>query len=262
LARMRSQLDAQRQTLEERERDKRAAGQFSRAVPKLSHTMADFMDVERSNRKREELFHEAFKESYNFEKKEVLLKGFKFAVAGPVLRPAAESPFLPNLLLTSLASGEDRPTVKLLERVMQKRVSLVTFVYNQFGVPHVNSFLEPFRAAFPSLASPSSPTPTPSTAAPSLQVIQCNIEENWAKSMIFKWLLRWLRWKIPRAEHDNYLLGYENIKDARRRAGMSNATLGWVNLVDGRGRVRWQAHGDATPEEIDALITVTKELLN
>ena len=36
----------------------------------------------------------------------------------------------------------------------------------------------------------------------------------------------------------------------------------YVYLVDRRGRVRWQASGEALPEELDSMHRVTKQLLS
>jgi hypothetical protein len=49
---------------------------------------------------------------------------------------------------------------------------------------------------------------------------------------------------------------HENVYDKRQFMGMKNNALGWVNLVDSNGHVRWQAHGIATEQELKALATL------
>jgi hypothetical protein len=45
-----------------------------------------------------------------------------------------------------------------------------------------------------------------------------------------------------------------DISALRKPAGMTNKMMGWVNLVDSAGRIRWQAHGPAKEQEIESLI--------
>jgi hypothetical protein len=54
---------------------------------------------------------------------------------------------------------------------------------------------------------------------------------------------------------------YGEIKDARRAVGMTNRLLGWVNLVDSNGKIRWQAHGFAKDHEIETLINGAHQLI-
>ena len=47
----------------------------------------------------------------------------------------------------------------------------------------------------------------------------------------------------------------------RKSVGITNRHLGWVQLVDGFGRIRWQAHGPAKPEEINTLLRLTQDFI-
>jgi ATPase complex subunit ATP10 len=56
-------------------------------------------------------------------------------------------------------------------------------------------------------------------------------------------------------------MSYENIEDLRRPVGLTNKLLGWVVLIDHLGRIRWVAHGNAKPEELETLINISNKLL-
>ena len=47
----------------------------------------------------------------------------------------------------------------------------------------------------------------------------------------------------------------------RQTLGMDNLLLGHALLTDRAGRVRWQAHGFAAPEEPERLVSVAHALL-
>lgn len=59
---------------------------------------------------------------------------------------------------------------------------------------------------------------------------------------------------------DNYVLLYKDISRARRYIGMSNQYIGYVFLIDENCKIRWTAHGIATPEEVANMIGMTKFL--
>jgi ATPase complex subunit ATP10 len=42
--------------------------------------------------------------------------------------------------------------------------------------------------------------------------------------------------------------------------GITNRYLGYVFLVDSEGKVRWGAHGNATPKELETMVKLTGEL--
>jgi hypothetical protein len=50
-----------------------------------------------------------------------------------------------------------------------------------------------------------------------------------------------------------FVFGAQHSDLLRRQVGMPNRMLAHVLLLDGKGRVRWKASGDAAPEEVDAL---------
>jgi len=55
-------------------------------------------------------------------------------------------------------------------------------------------------------------------------------------------------------------LHYRNAEDLRRRIGITNSYLGWIFLVDHEARVRWHAHGMATPGELETMRRLARVL--
>lgn len=58
-----------------------------------------------------------------------------------------------------------------------------------------------------------------------------------------------------------FLNGVGKVTDARAGLNVSNRVAAYVFLVDSNGLIRWKAVGLASPEEIDAMILVTKQLI-
>ncbi|RKP24859.1 ATPase assembly factor ATP10 [Syncephalis pseudoplumigaleata] len=89
---------------------------------------------------------------------------------------------------------------------------------------------------------------------------QFNVQENYLKMPLLWLSTPYIRRNLPVERHQNYILHYGNIESVRERIGITNAYLGWVFLVDQQQRIRWYAHGPASPQEIASLLRLTKEL--
>ncbi|KAJ2985395.1 hypothetical protein HDV02_000579, partial [Globomyces sp. JEL0801] len=57
-----------------------------------------------------------------------------------------------------------------------------------------------------------------------------------------------------------YMMIQKDLMNERRQLGIHNKALGWVLLVDSKGHVRWHAHGEATPGELESLRKFTMRL--
>ncbi|KAI8911241.1 ATP10 protein-domain-containing protein [Powellomyces hirtus] len=235
-------LQEQRKQLEEAQRIKRELGQSSRVTPKLQKRMDKYLDLDENLKEREDLLKQAFRDGYWDDYKEAARKGAKLWEAPKRIRKAQGSPMIPNPTTKSL-TGQ---TTDVLSLVRGKKATLVTFMFSAFGEAHVNTYTEPFMDAF--------------KEAGDVQLVQLNVEENWLKAPILRLLTPFVRRRVPKERQANYLLHYKSIQDARRAAGMTNTVLGWANLVDAEGRVRWQAHGPAKDHEIESMIRLTRQL--
>jgi hypothetical protein len=141
----------------------------------------------------------------------------------------------------------DKSTVPLLERVYKNNATLVCFLFNQFGEKHIASFIDPFIKEFGETEG--------------IDAYEINVVEQRIKSPLVKLFQPYLKWKLGPERKSRYMVLYEDLYEKRVAMGMKNASLGWVNLVDSNGFVRWQAHGIATEGEIAALLNLTKRLM-
>jgi hypothetical protein len=143
----------------------------------------------------------------------------------------------------SLSTNEKR---SLLQETLKYKVSLVSFVFSAYGDPHVKSFVDAFRKEFNDER---------------VGLINMQVEENKFKQPIV-WMMRpFFRMSVPKDKRDCIFTLSEDISKQRKMVGMTNSVLGWVNLVDSTGKIRWQAHGIATEKELATLIALTKSLL-
>ena len=93
-------------------------------------------------------------------------------------------------------------------------------------------------------------------------IVQVNVEESKVKVPLL-WVMRpMIRSKVPKELQSNYITCYKDLSEQRIDSGMTNTVLGWVNLVDQYGRIRWQAQGEAKDHEIQSMKRLTQELLS
>ena len=174
---------------------------------------------------------------------EVVKKGAKLWEASNTMIPIVNAKMLISLKGDSLIGKK----VDLVPLAQKYHLSLVCWVFSAFGEPHVKSFVDPWVKEFLNIDS-------------NVGLIQLNIEEKRVK-MPFLWALKpWIKAQTPQNRRENYLMCYQDIADARMEIGITNSVLGWVTLVDRFGRIRWIAHGIATEEEINSLLSVSKIL--
>jgi len=130
--------------------------------------------------------------------------------------------------------------------LLQGKISLMSFVLAQYAEQHANSFINPFLNEF--------------KGRKDIQLVELNVQENLLKQYLMKALVGTIRKNTPLERQDNYVLLYKDISRARRYIGMSNQYIGYVFLIDENCKIRWTAHGIATPEEVANMIGMTKFL--
>ncbi|KAG2183928.1 hypothetical protein INT44_008939 [Umbelopsis vinacea] len=130
--------------------------------------------------------------------------------------------------------------------LLHGKITLMSFVLAQYAEQHVNTFINPFLTAFKDRKD--------------IQLVELNVQENLLKQYLMKALMGTIKKNTPLERQDNYLLLFKDISRLRRYLAMSNQYIGYVFLVDENCKVRWTAHGIATPQEIQNLIGMTKFL--
>jgi hypothetical protein len=240
-----SSLEKQRQKLEQDLLSMYQSGHHSkRLTPEMKKKYQDFLSMEKTMQQRHHLMQEAFQKGYFDEAKEIIKVGPKLWHASDTLFPEIESQFFPSIEISSLADASVKHN--LMQICAPYKVSLVAFVFSAFGEPHAKSFVDPFLLKY--------------KQDPNVGFFQINVEENKFKVPVV-WMLRpFFRASIPKELRSHYYTLYENISDQRKKLGMTNAVLGWVNLVDRHGKIRWQAHGAATEKEIESLLKLANDL--
>ncbi|KAJ3251677.1 SWI SNF, matrix associated, actin dependent regulator of chromatin, sub b, member 1 [Boothiomyces macroporosus] len=234
--------------LEDRFEEKRlkaeeeALAKGKRLTPEMKKMADKFFDAKENQIQREKLVKEALYEGYFDNAKEIALKGAKLWEAPQYMRPVQISPKIADLKGQTF----DGTDISLWKLVPQAKASLISFHFNQFGEPHVASFLEPFIKEF--------------GGDERVKVLEINVVEQVIKSPILKFVTPYLKWKMAADRKKRYMILNQSIVEQRRTMGMHNNALGWVNLVDSAGNIRWQAHGIATLGELDTLIKSTRKL--
>jgi hypothetical protein len=206
-----------------------------RISPELKKKADEFFGVESNLKRRDELIREAFHENYYRNAKVVAQKGAKLWEAPTKMRPIHLCPKMPDLN----GIWMDKSTESLLARIKGHNVTLVCFYFNQFGEKNIQPFKDLFLKKFGDTLG--------------IGFYEINVNEQTAKSPIVRMITPYLRWKMPKEDRKRYMMINQPIAEQRRSIGMENQILGWVHLCDEFGFIRWQAHGIATPLELESL---------
>lgn len=129
--------------------------------------------------------------------------------------------------------------------------TLVGLSYREFGNKMLPSWINPFKEA---LCSPASPRRN------RVEVVQISIQEGLALRLLKGMVKSGFRKAVPVEDHERTLLFFgadQTFKDVLR---CHNTCTGYVFLLDGVGRIRWAGSGKPTDEEMRTLIEVAKEL--
>ncbi|KAI9018462.1 ATP10 protein-domain-containing protein [Hyaloraphidium curvatum] len=137
-------------------------------------------------------------------------------------------------------------TVDLASKFSAARASLVGFFSYEFGWGQVEKYSKPFLEA--------------AAGDPAKQMIYVHFQDSRFRGLFQLMVLPFQRARVPSHLRDNYLLCLGRTKDERNSIGMTNDRLGYVNLVDSKGRIRWQAMGDPTERELESMLRLANEL--
>ncbi|KAI9190329.1 Mitochondrial ATPase complex subunit atp10 [Blastocladiella emersonii ATCC 22665] len=184
-----------------------------------------------------------YRESYWKDLQELNKTKGKLYIASDKLTKPQSAVRFPSLMVNPL----DAPNTKidLLSRI-QGQVTLVTFAFNTYGDKHTKTFELPFRTGYPNVP-----------------VAQVSLADTPAKSWILKMHVPYTARVVAKPLHPWYFVSmFESLDAPLDHLAVTNRYLGWVFLVDANGRIRWRAHGMATPEELAALGRGTQMLLN
>ncbi|ORX56849.1 hypothetical protein DM01DRAFT_1334406 [Hesseltinella vesiculosa] len=206
--------------------------------------LQDFTDYEKAfaahAAERRHLVEEATK-SYFADAHEMRKHGGKMYYAPSQLTQPDKSGYMPDFEGSDLLRQTTHTTEKLVNNI-----TLMSFVYAKFGENHVNSFIDPFLEKFKDVEG--------------VQTLEVNVQENYLKQFILKAFVPSIRKSLTEERASNYVLIYKDIKKTRKMLDMTNEYIGYVYLVDQDCKIRWMAHGDATPEEVANMLAMTDYL--
>ncbi|MFA7562726.1 MAG: hypothetical protein WCY70_04735 [Methanoculleus sp.] len=157
--------------------------------------------------------------------------------------PAALGRTFPTLMATSLTGR-----VVTLPDDAGGTASLIVLVLLESAGPMVESWNNPFSGAF---------TENPRVTTYLVAVV--------GDSLIGKSLADRIRQGLaggtPPAKHDQVLIVPDDIEQCRRAYAISDPSLAYIYLLDGRGIIRWMEKGTATPEGLAGLLDTAGEML-
>ncbi|CAG8455765.1 11087_t:CDS:2 [Diversispora eburnea] len=147
----------------------------------LSERFSNIFSAEKNKEKREELLKK-YKTSYWKDFNELRANGEKLWEADTELVNAEKALYMPNIKARTL----NRPIIDTTD-LLEGHVSLVSIVFNQFGENHTKTFINPFLQEF--------------FNHDKIQLIQVNIEMNFAKSLLLRLLIPYIKRTIPVSQH-------------------------------------------------------------
>jgi mitochondrial ATPase complex subunit ATP10 len=182
------------------------------------------------------------------------------------LKKTGEKPLLANPELIEEATAQVFPTMtgvrslsgqvvnfpahfvrKNRSHDVEAQCTLVAISFRDFGFRQLPSWIDPFTAAF--------------SKHDRVEVLKLNVANFWFDRFFLRPIIAMLnRRNTDPSEHDTTFLYFGNtdlLCDALR---MRNILVGYVFLLDGIGRVRFAGSGEATGEEVQNLISLTKKL--
>ncbi|KAF1333546.1 Atp synthase assembly protein, partial [Globisporangium splendens] len=167
-------------------------------------------------------------------------------IEGPEqLVEVAKATAFPSLKVKSLASKD----VDLESLVANgSKATLVLTSFKNFGMNMLPAWRDAFAKEFANNNK--------------VQTVTLNIIEDWYMKLVQSSITRGLQEKTPSEIHEMTFAHFGRCDDFRTALDLYNSFTGYVHLVDAKGRIRWIAAGEATPEELKRLMSVTNQLLD
>ncbi|OQR95146.1 hypothetical protein ACHHYP_00370 [Achlya hypogyna] len=200
------------------------------------HTMEDMMK-EIDAKRPKEYIPDKFKEMKEFND-----TNGKVIVAPMELVPVAKAPLMPSLAVQNL-NGTDLD----MKNLTGGKLTLLLTCFKNSGFDQIVPWRNHFDAAFGSLKT--------------VQVLQLNIIEEWYWKAFSGMIRNGLKAKVAPEQLDRTLSHFGRCNPFRTALDLNNTFVGYVQLVDAKGRVRWSAAGDMTPEEGATLVRLSNKLL-
>lgn len=166
--------------------------------------------------------------------KNILKSGGKFFPSTSSPLSAAQAPTLPEWRDVAISG---KPFDLLADT--RHKISLLTVCFSAYAEPHVESFRRPFLEQYAS--------------RPGFGIVDVRPLMSRLKWLIFSGVLkRTLRQVVPEGVRDSLMVAYRP-RELLERLEVPNHLGSYVYLIDGEGRVRWRASGQASAEDLSSL---------
>uniref|UniRef100_K3WHR8 Thioredoxin domain-containing protein n=1 Tax=Globisporangium ultimum (strain ATCC 200006 / CBS 805.95 / DAOM BR144) TaxID=431595 RepID=K3WHR8_GLOUD len=167
-------------------------------------------------------------------------------IEGPEqLTEVAKAIAFPSLKVKSLA-GKDVDLESLVAN--GSKATLVLTSFKNFGMNMLPAWRNAFEKEFANNNK--------------VQTVTLNIIEDWYMKLVQSSITHGLQEKTPSEIHEMTFAHFGRCDDFRTALDLYNSFTGYAHLVDAKGRIRWIAAGEATPEELKRLMNVTNQLLD
>ncbi|RHY05350.1 hypothetical protein DYB25_008390 [Aphanomyces astaci] len=167
----------------------------------------------------------------------------KVVVSKMELTPVAQAPEVPSLKVQNL-NGSDYD----VKNLTGGKLTLLLTCFKNSGFDNLAGWRQAFENA---LGEDNS----------MVQIVQLNIIEEWYVRLFPGMIRKGLRTKVPESQYGLTLVYYGECNEFRAAMDMTNTFVGYVQLVDAKGRVRWTAAGNITPEESTVMTLLTSKIL-
>ncbi|CAM9162164.1 unnamed protein product, partial [Scytosiphon promiscuus] len=194
--------------------------------------------------------------------------GGKIFEASRKLIPAKDAIAFPAIEASNLAEGPAEGSgagagvamteVDFLSRVLAGRVTMVGLFHRQFGYSMLPSWTEPFEEAFAAEQGQRQRQ----RHAPSLpSAVSLSLLESWPLRMLKPLLVSTMGRGLSQEKRASFFYRFGPTEEVRKALGIVNRLTLYVLLVDQKGRVRWQATGKGTTDEIESLVRCARQLV-
>ncbi|PIL23340.1 hypothetical protein GSI_14651 [Ganoderma sinense ZZ0214-1] len=213
-------------------------------VKTWSDTKEKFMDQDKRMEERTHLAREAMRGHFS-DLNATRKHGGKTWIAPKVMIREDRALYFPDIHGTSLAGREEQVHTT---NILEGKVSVVTLLTTRISEIQAAQFVEPTQRAFGS--------------NPHFQFVQINLQDNLVKSWLVSLFQSGIRKQVPEKLWPTYMISNQNMEYLREPLGIGNKHVGYVYLVDTNKKIRWAACADPKSEEVAALATCTKVLLD
>ncbi|DBA04793.1 TPA: hypothetical protein N0F65_004430 [Lagenidium giganteum] len=172
----------------------------------------------------------------------------KVVVGPPELITVDKAVAVPSLMTKAL-DNSDRD-VRVI--ATSGKITLLLTSFKNFGM----NMLPAWRDAFLEI-----PHVAQDKQHAQFDVVTLNIIEDWYMKLVQGSITRGLQEKTPPELHERTLAHFGRCDDFRTVLDLNNSFVGYVHLIDSKGRIRWIAAGEVSEAEKQNLAKVTKELL-